>query len=51
MRFDLTPTQRRDAARVASITNRDTLAWAKATFARFPHRTDLRDLIAKQGVA
>lgn len=46
MRCDLTPEQRRDAARVAAIANADTLAWAKATLARFPARSDLRDLIS-----
>ncbi len=45
--YDLTSTQRRDAARNAVITNRDTLAWAKAALAKFPSRNDLRDLIAE----
>ena len=47
MRYDLTTAQRREAARVAEITNKDTLAWAKATLARFPNRADLRALIEK----
>lgn len=46
-RFALTAAERRDAARTAAITNADTLAWAKATLAKFPFRNDLRDLIAK----
>lgn len=46
MRYDLTPSQRRNAEREASITNKETLAWAKQTLARFPFRNDLRDMIA-----
>lgn len=42
-----TPAERRRDERAASITNRDHLAWAKATLARFPQRNDLRDLIAQ----
>lgn len=47
MTLSLTPAERRRAERDARITNRDTLAWAKATLARFPQRKDLRELISK----
>ena len=42
-----TASERRYDNRAAAITKRDTLAWAKATLARFPLRHDLRDLIAR----
>ena len=47
MKYDLTAAERRQSEREKAITNRDHLAWAKATLARFPFRSDLRSLIAK----
>lgn len=46
-RVSFSAAERRDHARCAATTRKDTLAWAKATYARFPVRTDLRDLIAE----
>lgn len=40
-----TASERRYDARAQSVTKRDQLSWAKATLARFPNRSDLRDLI------
>lgn len=36
---------RRQAQREAAVTNADTLRWARETYARFPNRHDLAELI------
>lgn len=37
----------RRAQREAAITNADTIRWARETYARFPNRRDLLELIEK----
>lgn len=42
-----TNAERRYDNRAQALTNRDHLAWAKITLARFPNRSDLREMIAQ----